>query len=174
MHPRGGAMRNWVIDRRKFLTALVALAGTAEALRLSRVWAQNGPEADIPQAMVQMARRLYPHAGLPDSFYGGILEDALSATAGDPAFAATLAQAQQALDAQQNADFMDLDESAQIAALQAVQQAPFFGSIQTAVRVRLYNHRAFWELIGYDGPSWQFGGYLNRGVGEIDWLPEGE
>jgi hypothetical protein len=25
--------------------------------------------------------------------------------------------------------------------------------------------------MGYEGPSWQFGGYAGRGAGDIDWLP---
>jgi hypothetical protein len=167
-------MHELITDRRRFLTAVIALAGTAEALRLGRAWAQNATASDVSDAMARIARRLYPHDGLTDAFYAGILDDAMSAAAGDPDFAATLADAEQALNAQQTADFMDLDESGQIAALEAVQQAPFFTAIQTAVRLRLYNHPAFWALIGYDGPSWQFGGYLNNGAGEIDWLPEGE
>ncbi len=167
-------MHELMTDRRRFLTAVVALAGTAEALRFSRVWAQAEATSEVSDAMAQMARRLYPHDGLSDAVYAGILSDAISAAAGDPGLAATLAEAEAALNAQQAADFIDLDEGDQIAALEAVQQAPFFAGIQTAVRLRLYNHPAFWALIGYEGPSWQFGGYLNNGVGEIDWLPEGE
>ena len=160
------------INRRKLLVAAIAFAGTTAALRPGRVRAQSGSQERVQQAMAQMARRLYPHSDLPDSVYVQILDDALTATAGDPAFADSLAAAENALNGQQNADFVDLEERGQMAALQAVEQSAFFVAIQTAVRQRLYNHRAYWDLIGYDGPSWQFGGYLNRGAGEIDWLPE--
>jgi hypothetical protein len=27
-------------------------------------------------------------------------------------------------------------------------------------------------MLGYEGPSFERGGYLNRGAGDIDWLPE--
>lgn len=164
------------VNRRRLLIAAVAFAGSAEALRLGRAWAQNGPAQDEPtqRAMALMARRLYPHDGLPDSVYARVLGDALAATAGDTAFANMLAEAENSLNAQQDADFIDLDEAGQLAALRSVEQAVFFSGIQTAVRLRLYNHPAFWELIGYEGPSWHSGGYLNRGAGEIDWLPEVE
>jgi hypothetical protein len=164
------------LTRRRLLITAVAFTGSAEALRLGRAWAQNGSAQDeaTQRAMAQMARRLYPHDGLTDSVYAQILDDALAATAGDTAFAGMLAEAENSLNAHQNADFIDLDEAGQLAALRSVEQAVFFSGIQTAVRVRLYNHPAFWELIGYEGPSWQSGGYLNRGAGQIDWLPEAE
>jgi hypothetical protein len=31
---------------------------------------------------------------------------------------------------------------------------------------------AYWKHVGYPGPSKDFGGYLRRGAGEIDWLGE--
>jgi hypothetical protein len=35
-----------------------------------------------------------------------------------------------------------------------------------------YNLPAVWKKLGYQGSSWQFGGYLNRGFGDIAWLPK--
>jgi hypothetical protein len=29
-------------------------------------------------------------------------------------------------------------------------------------------------MLGYEGPSFARGGYINRGAGEIDWLPEAD
>jgi hypothetical protein len=31
---------------------------------------------------------------------------------------------------------------------------------------------AFWQQVGYPGPSKGFGGYLHHGPGEVDWLGE--
>ncbi len=120
--------------------------------------------------MVQMARKLLPHDGIDDDVYAGILDEAMAATAADRSFAATLGQAESALPA----DFMSLDEAAQVAALQAVQGEVFFVTIFVAVRTLLYDNPAAWDVIGYEGPSWQKGGYLNRGAGQIDWLPEAD
>ena len=38
--------------------------------------------------------------------------------------------------------------------------------------VALYDDREVWELLGYEGPSFDQGGYLNRGFDDLDWLPE--
>ncbi len=167
-------------NRRRFLVAAIALGGAASGtvgprvLQFSRAWAQAGSslEDSALSALAQMARRLYPHDGVDDEVYGQIIDDALSATAADGSFADTLIAAEQALNAQQSGDFLGLDEDAQVRAMRAVEDSDFFAAIQFEVRLRVYSHPAVWEVIGYEGPSFQRGGYLNRGAGDIDWLPE--
>jgi hypothetical protein len=67
---------------------------------------------------------------------------------------------------------MAASSAGQLNALRAAQEHSFFPVVRDAVRLHLYNHPAVWALINYEGPSWPKGGYLNRGAGEIDWLPE--
>ncbi len=175
-------LRELALNRRRFLVAAIALSGFASGilgpsvLRFSRAWAQSDTplEEDISHALVQMARRLYPYDAIPDEVYAQVLNDALASTVDDGSFAETLRSAEQALNSQQSADFIDLDADAQIEAMRSVEQMSFFAAIQWAVKIRVYNHPAIWELLGYEGPSFEQGGYLNRGAGEIDWLPEAE
>lgn len=162
-------MENSTSSRRRFLVCALTFSGVAISpaiLRTGVAWAQSGSAPS--DAMVRMARRLLPHDGIDDEVYAGILDDAMAATAADDSFAATLIEAEAVLPA----DFMSLDETAQVGALQAVQEEAFFAAIFATVRTRLYDHPAAWNVIGYEGPSWQKGGYLNRGTGQIDWLPE--
>ena len=166
------------LNRRKFLIASIAFSGFASGLPglsiLPRAWARSGPtpETEIPPALVQMARRLYPYDAIPDEVYAQVLDDVITATAYDEAFIETLRTAEQTLNSQQSSDFFDLDVEHQIKAMQAVEHMSFFAAIHGAVKYRLYNHPAIWRLLDYEGPSYQLGGYLNRGAGDIDWLPE--
>jgi len=177
-----GLLRDSVVNRRRFLVAAITLSGCAvgilgpSVLQLSRAWAQSGTslEEDVLRALVQMARRLYPHESISDEVYAEVLDEALASTADDGSLAEMLRSAEQALNAQQLADFINLDADAQIDAMRAVERMSFFTAIQGVVRSRVYYHPAIWNLLGYEGPSFQQGGYLNRGAGEIDWLPEGE
>jgi hypothetical protein len=120
--------------------------------------------------MIRVARLMFPHDGVDDIVFAEILDNALSATAADDSFASTLDAAERAL----GDEFSTLSEDAQIAALESRQGETFFSSIFAEVRARLYDHPACWQVIGYGGPSFQDGGYLHRGAGEIDWLAEGE
>jgi len=167
-------------SRRKFLVGVIAFSGVAACTRgpspvqLSTAFTQPSDQLDqgTRQAMVRMARLLYPHDAISDEVYVEVLDQALASTAEDEGLADTLKVTEETLNAQQSGNFIDLSEEDQIAALHAIESSEVFTIIQQAVRSHLYNHPVVWEHIGYEGPSYQQGGYLNRGAGEIDWLPE--
>jgi hypothetical protein len=69
--------------------------------------------------------------------------------------------------------WLRLAEEDQISALRAIEGDPFFVAVRNGVRDRLYALPAVWKAIGYPGSSLEFGGYLNRGYADINWLPEG-
>ena len=37
--------------------------------------------------------------------------------------------------------------------------------------VALYDDHEVWDLLGYEGSSFDKGGYLHRGFDDLDWLP---
>jgi hypothetical protein len=165
--------------RRRFLVAAIALSGLASGnlgpsmLRISAAWAESGddPDDETLSAMVQMARLLFPHDGLSDDLYADVLDTALGNTAADGSFAAALDAAAAALDAAGPGDWIDREESDQIDALTEIEGEGYFAAIKGTVRAGLYLNPLFWEYIDYPGSSKAFGGYLNRGAGDIDWLP---
>jgi len=170
-------MDHSMITRRRFMVAAMTLSGTTASMSVLQpisVWAQASDGGRPDHDMVRMARLLYPHDALSDDVYAEILGDALSATAVDDSFAVLLDDVGAALDSQMGSDFVTADEAAQIAAMRVIEGDSAFIAIQEAVRTGVYQHPACWEAIGYGGPSFQDGGYLHRGAGEIDWLPEGE
>ena len=36
----------------------------------------------------------------------------------------------------------------------------------------IYNNPEVWKVLGYEGPSAELGGYINRGFSDIDWLQD--
>lgn len=170
-------MRPVDADRRRLLVAAIALTSVASGsagLRLSRAWAQEGADASptTRSTAVRMARHLYPHTAIPDDVYAQVLDDVLAAAASDPSLESAIRDAASALDAQQPGDFLSAGDAGQLAAMRAVEHTEAFAAVLAAVRVRFYSHPAVWEVIGYEGPSYARGGYLTRGAGDIDWLPE--
>ena len=134
-------MRTAYSSRRRFLVAAIALFGTGavgpSGLRLGRAWAQTGSKVDAStkDAMVRMARLLFPHDAIADEAYADVLDAALTSTVADASFAQTLRQAETALDRQGATAFVALDEASQISALRAVEREPFFTAIQGVVQV---------------------------------------
>jgi len=143
-------------------------------LRISSAWAESHGDLDqeTMDAMIRMARLLFPHEAMSDEFYAEVLDGALSATASDSSFAALLTAADDALNSVKSGRWIDLDEEQQLAVMREVEGMGFFAAIQGAVRAGIYLNPVFWEHIGYLGSSKEFGGYINRGFDDIDWLPE--
>lgn len=170
------------LTRRRFVVSAIALSGAAgsvlrpDLFAVSRAWAESEALLDdsLRKQMLRMARLLFPHDALSDDVYAGVLELALSNTASNDEFAAQLDAAAAALDLQSGASWQTLDEAAQLDAMHSIEAEPYFGAIREHVRLGIYNSPAFWEHVGYAGPSKSFGGYLHRGAGDIDWLPGDE
>jgi len=161
------------LSRRRFVLSAVVFSGVAVSpavLRASAAWAQAGGAAS--KAMVRMARLLIPHDSISDAVYAEVLDTALTVLAGN--LGDMLTRAEQALDAATGGDFLSADEDTQLEALRSVQDAEFVGAILGALKLLFYGNPGTWGALDYEGPSWQLGGYLNRGAGEIDWLPEAD
>lgn len=158
-------------ERRRFLVAAVTLTGAAVAgpalLISSQAWAGGDSEA-----LVRVARLMYPHDEIGNAVYAEVLDQAMGMVANDRDFETLLAEAGRMLDAPAAGDFMAASPEAQLAALQSVQDQPYFTAILGAVSNRLYSHPETWAMLNYGGPSYPLGGYIDRGSGDIDWLPE--
>ena len=48
----------------------------------------------------------------------------------------------------------------------------FFEHVRGTSTVTLYNDKETWDLLGYEGYSYDKGGYIKRGFNDLDWLPE--
>jgi len=160
-------------SRRRFLAAAIAFTGasmTSESLRLATAFAQSTGQPN--GAAIRMARLLIPHDAIGDDVYRSTLENAIAATASS--YATLLDDTLARLDAGRPQGFMALDPADQLTALRAIESEDFFKAMLFNLKLFFYGNPGSWAVMSYEGPSWQKGGYLNRGAGEIDWLPEGE
>jgi hypothetical protein len=162
--------------RRRFLVATIAYSGLISTgvggalLRAGSAWAQSTDgNAD---ELARMARLLFPHDGITDAVYAEVIDGILTDAADDPSMLDLLNQAISTLNAVQGDDWFEAGEKVQIVAMQAVEGEAFFAAILGDVRARFYNHPQVWEQVRYPGSSVEFGGYVDRGFDDIDWLPE--
>ena len=166
-------MSNSTTSRRRFLVAAIAFFGATAgtigpaAFRFASAWAQSG-DASTLDTLVRMARLLLPHDGIADDVYADVLNAALVAAADDK----SLTEVETLLNAQEADDFMNVNEEAQLSAMRAVENEASFAAVLGVVKAGMYSNPAVWKVINYEGPSYQDGGYLHRGAGDIDWLPE--
>ena len=56
--------------------------------------------------------------------------------------------------------------------LKGIEGTDFFGFIRRTTVLNLYDDPAVWEVLGWEGSSFDKGGYVDRGFNDLDWLPE--
>jgi hypothetical protein len=116
------------------------------------------------------ARALYPHDALPDAVYARVAERLAEAARADEATGRLIADGVAALD--RDGPFSGLAGDEQRRTLQAIEGSDFFELARSTAVVEVYSDRRTWRLLGYEGPSFELGGYLHRGFDDLDWLPD--
>ena len=161
-------MKQTTVSRRAMLGSAAGLALAASVWSLAR---QRELSASERHRLLVMARRFYPHDDLPDAVYEECLDSLYMLAMDDPVISSRIESGMNALNSAAGGDWIDAEPEVQTAALKTIENSNFFATIRDEVRYMLYQHPSVWALIGYEGPSVQFGGYLERGFDDIDWLP---
>jgi hypothetical protein len=168
-------MSKAIMDRRAFLAAssgaIAVAAGANLVIGANGAWAMStkaltGDEAAM---LVRMARATYPHDMLDDSIYGKVVHALDEKAAADAALLKNLQEGVAALKAKK---FDALDEAGQTAALKEIESSAPFQTVRGECITGIYNNPDVWKVLGYEGPSAELGGYIDRGFSDIDWLQD--
>ena len=127
--------------------------------------------SDTRRNLVRLLRAAYPHPRFPDGPYERTADAVLSQTDASLWHRLVLTEGLTTLDATAGGSFADLDDDAALALLRDLADAEFFRFIRGVAVVTLYDDAEVHELLGYEGPSFEKGGYLHRGFDDLDWLP---
>lgn len=122
--------------------------------------------------LVRLLRVAYPHQNFPDGPYERTADAVLDRVGASIPEKVGLLTGLESLDATGQGAFTDLSDEAALQVLRDAEDAPFFKVIRAVAVVALYNDHEVWELLGYEGASYDKGGYINRGFNDLDWLPE--
>jgi hypothetical protein len=122
--------------------------------------------AEQVATLVRLLRVAYPHPSFPDAPYQRTAKSVQDADA-DHLIAAGLSE----LDDIAGGDFGSLSDAEATAAVERIADSAFFKLVHSTTVVALYDDREVWDQLGYEGPSYDKGGYLNRGFDDLDWLP---
>ena len=182
---RGSSRRGPLVqDRRRFLagslTAVGAYAvssrGATWIVGPGRAWAAElqALEPELAETLLHMARALYPHDFLGDAHYAKVVADLDAEAAGfeDQERLAMLRAGMLELNEAAGGSFTGAGQAQREAALAKIAGTPFFEAVRGKTIVSLYAQPEVWRQFGYEGPSYQAGGYLLRGFDDLDWLPD--
>lgn len=183
-----GAMRRLdkraQLDRRGFLrggglTAIGVAVVPASTLTLApiKVYAQQFGTlgVDTGKTLIRMARDIFPHDKLPDRLYAHAVAPHDAAAAKDGATLKLIRDGVATLDAnakkRYGKPYAELPaEPERVELLKEIEASPFFQKIKGDLVTGLYDNKEVWPLLGYEGSSWEKGGYIHRGFNDIDWI----
>jgi hypothetical protein len=131
-------------------------------------------EQNVAEAVAALARTLYPHVALPDSVYARVPAKIDEAAREDAAQAQTVNDGVADLDGRGDQPFVERSAEQQLADAKAIEGSDFFELVRSTAVVEIYSDPQTWTLLGYEGPSFAQGGYLERGFNDLDWLPDPE
>lgn len=161
------------------LTAIGVAAVPMGTLTLApvKVYAQQFGTlgADTGKTLIVMARDIFPHDKLSDRFYAHAVAPYDSAAAKDGAVLTLIREGVATLDANARQRFGKPyaevpTEQERVALLKDIEASPFFQKVKGDLVTGLYDNKEVWPLLGYEGSSWEKGGYVNRGFNDIDWI----
>ncbi|MEZ5500704.1 MAG: hypothetical protein R3E77_14925 [Steroidobacteraceae bacterium] len=169
------------MDRRRFVgsAALVALGPLANSL-LSGCSTKDAASVEPTykslsarqaKTLFGVSRALFPHADAPDTPYLDVIATLDGMASGNDDTRKLLVAAVDDLDARSAAGWLDESAATKVAILENLQDKPWFDPLLQTSLNTIYRHPDIWAMIGYEGSSLEFGGYLKRGFDDIDWLP---
>jgi hypothetical protein len=124
---------------------------------------------------LRMARDMYPHDRLGDQFYADVIESFDKKASADADLKRLtgfgVAQLNKLAVARFGKPYAEVAlEGDRVTLLYAIEQTVFFQRLRQDVFLGLYNRKEVWPHFGYEGSSWEKGGYLQRGFNDIDWV----
>lgn len=163
---------------RRDLLKLATAAGTSFVVGAGFVAASNAAwamEIEVlkPHTMatlVQMARDIYPHDQVGDEYYVIAVKGYDTAEAAD-SIEAGIAALNAAAQGKGHDSYLAMGwERDRVDVLRAMEDSALFQQIRGGLVTGLYNQKAVWPIFGYEGASFESGGYINRGFNDIHWL----
>lgn len=170
------------LTRRQLLKRSLAigggmLVGTGFLAGGNAAWAMETKalEPRVMATLVQLARDIYPHDRFGDDIYATAVKGHDDKSADDADYKMMIEAGIASLDAKAKANgfasYLGTGwEKHRVEMLRSMQTDGFFQNIRGGLVVSLYNQPKVWELLGYEGSSFEKGGYLERGFDDIDWL----
>ncbi|HWA44961.1 MAG TPA: Twin-arginine translocation pathway signal [Hypericibacter adhaerens] len=127
------------------------------------------------RTLIQVARDIYPHKQLADKYYAMALMGYDEQAQKDPDLKTLIEMGVSGLDLRSRdvhhrAYAEVTNETDRVAMLKEIEGTKFFQKIRSGLVTGLYNNKEVWPLFGYEGSSWEQGGYIHRGFNDLDWL----
>ena len=169
------------VSRRQFLKTssgvlmgtIAASSGLLATLAPSQAWALSLKSLNESEAsaILKVTRAIFPHDTLDDAVYALVVKDLDPAAADDPSVSKLLRDGINELNKRANTEWASLDYLQRENLVITMAGTDFFEKVRGTSVVSLFNNEMAWAHFGYEGSSYELGGYFDRGFQDLDWLP---
>ena len=161
--------------RRQFLLGSASLGSilgfTLNGYAAGSAVAAPAPDPHTHASLTALAQRMFPHQAFDATAFSGVADAIAAEASTSMPLAELVSNGIKALDPVQDSQWLQANEQVQLAAMEAIQEEPFFQYVLNKSIDVLYRDQSLLTLLGYEGSSIEKGGYLHRGFDDIDWLP---
>jgi len=169
-NPKGWSRRELL--KRATAASSTIVIGSGFMAASDAAWAME-TKALQPQTMatlVQMARDIYPHDQVGDEFYVAAVKGYDDVEEAD-GVESGIAMLDGAARAAGHESYLAMGwERDRVDILRSIETDGFFQKVRGGLVTGLYNQKALWPIFGYEGASFEQGGYIERGFNDINWL----
>ncbi len=164
------------VNRRAFLRisggAAAAVSGVGASLTPKQSWAAGLSTLDSAEAnrLLSVARVIFPHDNMADDYYMALINVLDEDAKANADTAKMMKDGLASLDAATGVKWENLSAGGQLNVLKSMQETPFFQAVRGKGVVALYNDDLSWRHFGYEGSSFEKGGYIERGFNDLNWL----
>lgn len=164
--------RREVIKRTLIGSALVAaFPGALIATVSKRARTESKLTSPQSESLLQVTRHLFPHSMIDISIYREAVAEIERMASTVPHLRLLLISGCKELDQGTEGSWLQLSKERQVTALAALETTEFFKTLWQKMSYALYQDQRLWAVFGYEGPSYDKGGYITRGFNDIGWVP---
>ncbi len=167
----GLSRRDFLVQSGSASAAAIVISGSA-LMCSSEAWALEVKhlKPETMNTIIQIARDIYPHDKVANKYY------AIACKSFDDAdLKEKIEQGvdflNQLASSKYGSSYKNVGwEAERVSLLKQIENSPMFQAMRGSLVTGLYNQQDVWPIFGYQGASFQEGGYLHRGFDDIDWL----
>ena len=171
MHQPQLKRRDFLIGSSTLMASLAVMGTTGVVIAPDGAWAVSTTvfSSQETATLIKFARAIYPHKKMKDAIYANVAHSLDDKASKNDELKATMQAGIANLKATK---FTSLSQSRQLAALKEMETTPFFQAVRGECVTGIYNNPEVWKILGYEGSSAEFGGYIHRGFNDLTWLKD--
>jgi len=156
------------INRRKFLkgSASVLAGASIYSITPNFAFAETDELADLADLFYQV----FPHSSIPQKYYQATAQGLLDKAAGDEKLNKVVQDGLKMVNTIFSSPFRNMNPNKKTMVMDRIRATDFYTTLRGHAVVAFYNNKGTWPYFGYPGSSFEQGGYIDRGVGDIFWV----